>query len=142
MKQVRDKIDLIRSIRRVTLIIYAIGSFCFIVVGIYDRFSFLKSETVKIRSEYTDKQKQIIRTQVESTVMFINLAKESGISREEIIESVRKIRFGEGNDGYIFWHHTLDTGKFPCSQKYYERIVDNNDNLFYHQNYSQYHPLY
>lgn len=34
--------------------------------------------------------------------MFINLAKDAGISKEDIIESVRKIRFGKDRDGYFF----------------------------------------
>ncbi len=102
MKQSADKIDLIRSIRTVTLIIYAIAVASFTAVGLYDKFSLLKSETETVRSEYIAEQKQILKTQVQSTVMFINVSREKGVSRENIIESVRKIRFGEGHDGYIF----------------------------------------
>ncbi|MCK5197774.1 MAG: cache domain-containing protein, partial [Spirochaetales bacterium] len=102
MKQVSDKVDLIQSIRKVTVLIFAIGTVCFTALGLFDRSALVENETKKIKYEYTDKQKQIIRTQVESTVMFINLAKESGVSREDIIGSVRNIRFGDGHDGYIF----------------------------------------
>ena len=102
MKQVTDKVDLIQSIRRVTVIIFAIGAICFSIVGIFDRISYVRNGTVRIESEYKESQKQIIKTQVESTVMFINLAKDSGVSRENIIDSVQKIRFGPDLDGYIF----------------------------------------
>lgn len=102
MKHIIDKVDLIQSIRRVTVIIFAIGAIAFAVAGLFDRFTLIKNETKKIRSDYTEKQKQIIKTQVESTVMFINLAKDAGISKEDIIESVRKIRFGKDRDGYFF----------------------------------------
>ncbi len=102
MKQIKEKVDLILSIRRKTIIIFTIGALVFALVGLIDRAVLVRNETKKIQSEYTDKQKQIIRTQVESAVMFINSAKESGVSRENIIESVRKIRFGKEHDGYIF----------------------------------------
>ncbi|MCK5198886.1 MAG: cache domain-containing protein, partial [Spirochaetales bacterium] len=102
MKHVTDKINLIHSVRRVTIIIFAIGVLAFTVVGLLDQYTLVKNETKKIRSEYTDKQKQIVKTQVENTVLFINLAKKTGISREDTIESVRKIRFGKDRDGYIF----------------------------------------
>ncbi|MCK5675173.1 MAG: cache domain-containing protein, partial [Spirochaetales bacterium] len=102
MKQVNDKVDLIRSIRRVTVIIFAIGAFCFALEGLLDRLALVRNETKRIQVEYDERQKQIIRTHVDSAVMFITLAKDSGVSREDIIESVRDIRFGEGNDGYIF----------------------------------------
>ena len=51
MKQIIDKIDLIRSIQRVTLIIFTIGLLAFAVVGLLDRFVLVKNETEKIRSE-------------------------------------------------------------------------------------------
>ena len=102
MKQVSDKVDLIQSIRKVTVLIFAIGTVCFTALGLFDRSALVENETKKIKYEYTDKQKQIIKTQVESTLMFINLAKDSGVSREDIIGSVRNIRFGDGHDGYIF----------------------------------------
>lgn len=60
MKQIIDKIDLIRSIRRVTLIIITIGSLAFALVGLLDRFVLVKNETEKIRSEYSEEQKRII----------------------------------------------------------------------------------
>lgn len=102
MKHVTDKINLIHSVRRVTIIIFAIGVLAFTVVGLLDQYTLVKNETKKIRSEYTDKQKQIVKTQVQSTTMFINLTIESGVSREDIIEAVRKVKFGKEHDGYIF----------------------------------------
>ncbi len=102
MKRIKEKVDLVLSIRRKTVIIFTIGALVFALVGLIDRAVLVQSETKKIQSEYTDKQKQIIRTQVENAVMFIILAKEAGISKEDIIKSVRKIRFGKEHDGYIF----------------------------------------
>ena len=102
MKHVSDKVDLIQYIRKVTIIIFAIGMFCFAAVGLFDQFTLVKSKIERIRSGYIDKQKQIVKTQVENTVLFINLAKKTGISREDIIETVRKIKFDKEHDGYIF----------------------------------------
>ena len=50
MKQVRDKADLIQSIRKITVIIFTIGALAFAVVGLVDRFALVKNETKKIRT--------------------------------------------------------------------------------------------
>ena len=68
MKQLADKIGLIHTIRRVTFIIYGIMVICFYLIGIYDRASFLKNEIENIRNDYTEEQKLIVKTQVQSAV--------------------------------------------------------------------------
>ena len=102
MKQLADKIGLIYAIQRVTIIIYGIMVICFAFIGIFDRITYLKNETEKIRNNYTEEQKLIIKTQVLSAVQLIQLARKSGISEDNILESLKSIRFGSDRDGYIF----------------------------------------
>jgi PAS domain S-box-containing protein len=102
MEKQLEKVTLIRTIRNVTLIIYSIGVLLFAILGIYDRYTLLKYKTNQIRFEYTDKQKLIVKTQVQSAVQLIQLARDSGISQEDILKSLKTIRFGVDRDGYIF----------------------------------------
>lgn len=97
-----DKIGLVHSIRKFTLIIYGIAVFLFSVIGIYDRLVLLKNETEKIRYSYIEEQKLIVQTQVKSAVQFIQLSGKSDISKGDILESLKNIRFGSDLDGYIF----------------------------------------
>ncbi|MCK5672890.1 MAG: cache domain-containing protein [Spirochaetales bacterium] len=102
MKQLADKIGLIHTIRRVTIIIYGVMIICFAFIGILDKVTFLRNETEKIRNNYTEEQKLIVKTQVQSAVQLIQLARKSNISETDILESLKSIRFGSDNDGYIF----------------------------------------
>ncbi|MCK5153075.1 MAG: cache domain-containing protein [Spirochaetales bacterium] len=102
MKHLAGKIGLVYTIRRVTYIIYGITIICFAFIGIYEKALFLKNETDKIRDAYTEEQKSIVKTQVQSAVQLIKLAGNSEISKDDILESLKNIRFGYDNDGYIF----------------------------------------
>ncbi len=102
MNKLTEKISLIHTIRRVTIIIYVIMVVCFALIGIYDKVTFLRNETEKIRHNYTEEQKLIVKTQVESAVQLIHLAGDSSIAEDEILESLKNIRFGSDRDGYIF----------------------------------------
>ncbi|MCD6395978.1 MAG: cache domain-containing protein, partial [Spirochaetaceae bacterium] len=102
MKKFKGKIHLIKTIRKITIIIYGVAMLSFAAVGLIDRFSMLRDETDKVRNNYISTQKQIIETQVLSAVQFITLASNSGISKENILKSLSQIRFGNDRDGYIF----------------------------------------
>jgi PAS domain S-box-containing protein len=102
MDYVKKKIGLVHTIRRITIITYGIAVICFALIGIFDKSLFLKNETNKIRSAYTEEQKSIVKTQVKSAVQFIKLSANTGISRDDILESLKGIRFGSDRDGYIF----------------------------------------
>lgn len=102
MKQLSDKIDLIHTIKRVTLTLYGIVIICFALFYIYDKVSFLKTESEKIRNIYTSDQKLQIKVQVKSAVQLIRLAYSSNISEDDILESLKNIRFDFSDDSYIF----------------------------------------
>jgi len=102
LEQLTKKIGLVQTIQRITIIIYGIAIIIFSLIGIYDRFIFLKNETEKIRYSYTEEQKFIVKSQVQSAVQFINLAEKFNLSKDEILESLKNIRFGSSRDGYIF----------------------------------------
>jgi PAS domain S-box-containing protein len=102
MGQISEKIGLIQAIRRVSIIIYVISVICFSIISIFDRVSYLKKETEKIRNSYTEDQKLIIKAQVQTAVQLIQISKDSEISKDSILNSLSKIRFGSDLDGYIF----------------------------------------
>jgi len=102
MKNITEKINLIKTIRKITIIIYGVAMLSFAAVGLIDRFSLLRDETDKVRNNYISTQKQLIETQVQSAVQFITLAGNSGISKENILKSLSQIKFGHDRDGYIF----------------------------------------
>jgi len=102
MKKFKEKIHLIKTIRKITIIIYGVAILSFVAVGLIDRFSQLRDETDKVKNNYISTQKQLIETQVQSAVQFITLASNSGISKENILKSLSQIRFGNDRDGYIF----------------------------------------
>ncbi len=102
MKNITEKINLIKTIRKITIIIYGVAMLSFAAVGLIDRFSLLRDETDKVRNNYISTQKQFIETQVQSAVQFITLAGNSGISKENILKSLSQIKFGHDRDGYIF----------------------------------------
>jgi len=102
MKKSKEKIHLIKIIHKITIIIYSFSMLSFASVGLFDRFSLLRHETESARNNYISTQKQLIETQVLSALQFITLANDSGISKENILEGLSQIRFGNNRDGYIF----------------------------------------
>ena len=102
MKPASDKIGLIDSIRRISTLIYVVTLLCFGLTVISGRITFLKSETDKIREEYTESQKNLVKTQVETAVQLIDISRSRAISEDNILELLSSIRFGADADGYIF----------------------------------------
>ncbi len=102
MKNNGSKTDFILSVQRITLVVFAIGAFSFVCVGLLDKYLSLKDATEAIRSDYLESQKLIVKTQVEGALMVIEMAADLGVGQDEIIRTLSKIRFGDKDDGYIF----------------------------------------
>jgi PAS domain S-box-containing protein len=102
LKKDNGKSSLIQSMRTVTLRILIIGMAGVLAVGIFDRIVLMNTTIKGMSKDYHSHETAMIKIEVESIYRLIHFGIENNISQEEVLKAVRKKRFGENEDGYIF----------------------------------------